>query len=304
MSRKWSSSIILLLIITNIVTLIFWMSNGEEKKPHVNNQNEQEEIVEEDALATVDESEITYDDWIDELKEKQGKKQLKNMIDREIVQQLAAEEDIEINEKLIDRELALLMTMEGVMTEKEIKQEEEKLRRDIEHRFLLEALLAEDESIPEEEVRAFYDDYHKQYNFSESIQFSHIIVDDMDTAEKAISELDEGASFQLLAEEYSTDEDTKDQGGYLGFYSKTSQFVPPGYNDIASEMEAHSYSEPFRVNDGVAILYLHRSLPSYEFTYDEIKEHIKNELALKKLEKSLTADSLWEQFDIDWVYEE
>lgn len=302
MSRKLSSSIILLLIITNVLTLIFWRSDDESKTPQVNQAN-QEESVEEDILATVGDKEITYDEWIDELKDKQGKKQLKTMIDREVVQQLAAEKGIDVNEKLLDSELALLMTMEGVMTENEIEKEEEKLRADIEHRFLLEALLTEDESISEEEVRSFYDTYHNQYDFSESIQLSHIIVDDMDTAEKVISELDDGASFQLLAQEYSTDEETNQQGGYLGFYSKKSKFIPPGYGDTASDMEAHSYSEPFKVNEGVAIVYHHRSLSSYEFTYDEIKDHIRNELALKQLKESLNADSLWDQIDVDWVFE-
>lgn len=303
MSRKLSSGIILLLIITNIVTLIFWRNDGGDGKTLVIDKGDSQQS-EEGTLATVGDKTITYDEWIDGLKEEQGKRQLKNMIDREVVQQLAEEKDIQVNDKLINRELALLMTMEGVMTEDEIEKEEEKLRADIEHRYLLEALLADGASVSEDDIRTYYDNYHNQYNFSESIQFSHIIVDDMGTAEKVITELDDGASFQLLAQEYSTDDETKDQGGYLGFYSTTSQFMPSGYSDIAEDMDEHTYSEPFRVGDDVAIIYLHRTLPAYEFEYDEIKDHIKNELALNDLEQSLTVDPLWDELDIDWVYDE
>jgi len=303
MSRKLSSGIILLLIITNIVTLIFWRNDGGDGKTLVIDNGDGQQS-EEGTLATVGDKTITYDEWIDGLKEEQGKRQLKNMIDREVVQQLAEEKDIQVNDKLINRELALLMTMEGVMTEDEIEKEEEKLRADIEHRYLLEALLADGASVSEDDIRTYYDNYHNQYNFSESIQFSHIIVDDMGTAEKVITELDDGASFQLLAQEYSTDDETKDQGGYLGFYSTTSQFMPSGYSDIAEDMDEHTYSEPFRVGDDVAIIYLHRTLPAYEFEYDEIKDHIKNELALNDLEQSLTVDPLWDELDIDWVYDE
>ncbi len=303
MSRKLSSGIILLLIITNIVTLIFWRNDGGDGKTLVIDNGDGQQS-EEGTLATVGDKTITYDEWIDGLKEEQGKRQLKNMIDREVVQQLAEEKDIQVNDKLINRELALLMTMEGVMTEDEIEKEEEKLRADIEHRYLLEALLADGASVSEDDIRTYYDNYHNQYNFSESIQFSHIIVDDMGTAEKVITELDDGASFQLLAQEYSTDDETKDQGGYLGFYSTTSQFMPAGYSDIAEDMDEHTYSEPFRVGDDVAIIYLHRTLPAYEFEYDEIKDHIKNELALNDLEQSLTVDPLWDELDIDWVYDE
>src|SRR5699024_6506400 len=134
--------------------------------------------------------------------------------------------NIQINEKLVDSEIALLMTMQGVMTQDEVEKEEESLRSDIKHRYLLEALLAEGVSIPEEEIQTFYNNYHKQYNFSESVQFSHIIVDNMDQAEKVISELDQGASFSLLAQEYSIDDETRAKGGYLGYFSTSSQFVP------------------------------------------------------------------------------
>jgi len=303
MSRKLSSGIILLLIITNIVTLIFWRNDGggHNKTPTVDNGDGQQSV--EETLATVGDKTITYDEWIEALKGEQGKRQLKNMIDREVVQQLAEEKNIQVNDKLVDREMALLMTMEGVMTEDEIEKEEEKLRTDIEHRYLLEALLADGTSVSEDDVRTYYDNYHNQYNFSASIQFSHIIVDDMDTAEKVITELDDGASFQLLAQEYSTDDETKDQGGYLGFYSTTSQFMPSGYSDVAEDMDEHTYSEPFQVGDDVAIIYLHRTLPAYEFEYDEIKDHIKNELALNELEQSLTVDPLWDELDIDWIYD-
>src|SRR5699024_4674674 len=130
------------------------------------------------------------------------------------------------------------------------------------------------------------------------------IVDNMDQAEKVISELDQGASFSLLAQEYSIDDETRAKGGYLGYFSTSSQFVPTGYYDIAKEMDEHTYSEPFKVGDGVAIIYLHRILPAYEFNYEELKDHIKNELALNELGQSLTADPLWDEFEIEWVFED
>src|SRR5699024_12252345 len=103
------------------------------------------------------------------------------------------------------------------MTQADIDKEAESFCSDIEQRYLLAALLADGASVSEDDILTYYDNYHNQYNFSKSIQFSHIIVDDMGTAEKVITALDDGASCQLLAQEYSTDDETKDQGGYLGF---------------------------------------------------------------------------------------
>src|SRR5699024_11883066 len=80
MSRKLSSGIILLLIITNIVTLIFWRNDGGDGKTLVIDNGDGQQS-EEGTLATVGDKTITYDEWIDGLKEEQGKRQLKNMIE-------------------------------------------------------------------------------------------------------------------------------------------------------------------------------------------------------------------------------
>ena len=160
-----------------------------------------------------------------------------------------------------------------------------------------------DVDIPQEDISNYYQTYKNQYDFTASMQFSHIIVDSFEIAEKVINELNDGASFHLLAQEYSTDEETNDRGGYLGFYTKTSQFIPHNYFEIAEDMEEYSYSDPFQSDNGIAILYLHRSLPSITFTYDEIKQHVKNELVLNELEQPLLTETLWEQNDIEWIFE-
>lgn len=300
MSKRLLLSIVLVLIITNIATLLFWNQNSD----HTDIDNgEGKRIKIKEPVAMIDDKEISYEDWKSSLQKDYGEIHLKKLIDREVVKELAEKRDIQINEKIIDHGVSSLATMQSVMSEDEIATVEEKWREDVLYQYQLEALLAEGITVPEEEVQEFYNIYHNQYDFSASIQFSHIIVEDFDTADKIVKELDEGASFNLLAQEYSIDEDTKDSGGYLGYFSATSQFVPTGYYDKANEMEEHSYSEPFNAGNGVAIIYLHRHLPEITFTFDELKDQIKNELALKENEQMLTADPLWEELEIDWIYE-
>lgn len=304
MSKRLLLSIILVLIITNIATLLFWNQNDDHGGTDVVIDNEEEkEIKTKEPVAIIGDMEISYSDWQSSLQKDQGEIHLKKIIDRAVVKELAEKKNIQIDEKIINHGIAVLATMQGAMTEDEIATAEEKWSEDVLYRYQLEALLAEDIAIPEEEVRSFYDVYRNQYDFSSSLQFSHIIVEDFETAEKIIKELDEGASFNLLAQEYSTDEETRDSGGYLGYFVSNSQFIPAGYYEKASEMEEHSYSEPFNAGNGVAIIYLHRHLPEITFTYDELKDQIKNELALKDKEQVLTADPLWEELDIEWIYE-
>ncbi|HLQ71326.1 MAG TPA: peptidylprolyl isomerase, partial [Bacillota bacterium] len=99
------------------------------------------------------------------------------------------------------------------------------------------------------------------------------------------------------------DEDSRDQGGYMGFYDNTSQFLPDAYLDVTKKMEEHTYSEPIQTDEGYAIVYLHSKLPKITFEYDEIKPYVEGELALKESNQDLNADKLWEQLDVDWIYE-
>ena len=298
MSKRLLLGIVIVLLITNIATLLFW-SKGETV------------VVEEDVkvrtngpVASIDGESISFEDWMRDLRHANGKQQLKTMIDRTAVKQLAKENKIEVPDKVVDRELALLTSMQGIMTKEETEEKEAGWREDIRYRYQLEALLTKDVEIDEQKIKEFYDTYKNQYNFKSAMQMSHIVVENKDVAEKVVKELDDGASFDLLAREYSIDEDSKKDGGYLGFITTTSQFFPSEYETVADKMKAHSYSEPIKVDKGFSILYLHQKLPSIEFTYDEIKPYVKSELALQEQGQSLTADPLWDKLDIEWIFEE
>lgn len=296
MTRKHLLGIIVVLLITNIATLLM-LERGKGMTIL-----EAGIVGSDEPVATINGKEITYNDWIAELHESYGRTTLKTMIDRHIVSELAADKNFEINEKVIERDLAYLTSMQGPLTEDELKQEKEKWRKEIIYRYQLEFLLTEDISIPEDEVRKYFDQYKGQYNFKPAMQLSHILVSDMETAEKVYSELEQGANFEQLAKEYSIDDETKNNGGYLGFINLNSQFFPEGYADVAKTLEEHSYSKPFTANNKVAIIYLHQTLPAIEFSYEEIKPYIKSELALHRENITLDANSLWRQVDIDWIY--
>lgn len=300
MSKKLMLGIIIVLLITNIASLFFWNS---EEGGMVLSDDEHQTINTGEAMATVNGEEISHQDWMAMLRNKHGEKELKTMIDREVVRQLADEKGIEIDEKVVEREISMIAAMQGIMTEEEFEAEKESWRDDIIYRYQLEFLLTEDTDIPEEDIEQHYNNYRDQYDFTSSLQLSHIVVEDTDTAGKIIEELENGASFDLLAQEYSIDEETNSDGGYLGFIYTTSQFMPDGYEETAAKMEENTYSEPFAAGQGVTIIYLHRALPSIEFTFEEIEPYVESELGLHELDKSLSADSLWDEMEIDWVYE-
>ncbi|QKY70912.1 peptidyl-prolyl cis-trans isomerase [Lentibacillus sp. CBA3610] len=299
MNKKLLWGMIVVLLITNITTLIFWGQTGIGSIDGGNMGIDQTEPV-----ASVGDQTISYDEWITALRENNGENQLKHLINQQVVQQLADANNVTIDEKIIAREIALLTTMQGVMTEEETNRKEAEWREDIIHRYQLEALLTADANIPDEDIRSYYEDYRDQYDVQASTQISHIVVDGFETAEKVHTELENGASFSLLAQEYSIDDETKDEGGYFGFLVNTSQFWPAGYLDKVEEMEERTYSEPFQSNENVVIIYLHRKLPPITFDYEEMKPYVERELAMDELDQSLSAESLWDELDVEWMYEE
>lgn len=286
-------------MITNIATLFLW----KKDETFIQDDATGIKIYSNKNVAAINGKKISYEDWLHSMQNKYGKNHLKLMIDHEIVRQLAEEKGIRIPDKIIDRELSLLVTTQGLMSDDELEDQKQRWQADIVYRYQLEALLTEDIQIAEEEVRTFYDNYSNQYHFSPMIQLSHIVVESEAIANKVMNELKEGALFHLLAEEYSLDDETKANGGYLGFYSENADHLPTIYYDTVSDMEPDSFSHPVQINDGVAIIYFHQYLPEITFTYDELKYFIKNELALKQLGFDHTADVFWEDFDIEWVYD-
>lgn len=293
--------IIIVLLVTNVLTIIALGKKDSSLDGEFTLDNE-DKIAKKDPVATINGEEVFYEDWMSLLRREYGKQHLKTLIDHSVVEQLAKQKDIQIEEKLIDHGVALLTTMQGVLQEEEFTRLEEKWRGDLLYQHQLEELLTEQEEVSEQDIQQHYNQYQNQYNFTAALQLSHVIVENIETAEKVIEELDEGASFDLLAMEYSVDEETKSDGGYLGYFAKTSQFLPTGYYDLAKNMTEGSYSESLQTDQGVAIVYLHRKVPEINFTYEEMKDEIRREIVLNRSKQTLSADTLWKELDIDWIY--
>lgn len=301
MRKKTLFQVIIVLIALNIATLYLLQKDSSASNPikKVDDKN----VNTNDVVASIGDYSITYGDWINQLRDVHGESELKELINKELVRQAGKEKEITVDEKIIERDIALLATMQHGLAEEEMEKEKERWKKQIVHRYTLEALLTDGQTVDEDKVKDYYDTYKNQYNFKESVQISHILVSDMEEAAQVKGELDDGAPFELLAQEYSLDDDTKNNGGYLGHLSSSSQFMPEGYFKKAKALESFSYSEPFEVDQGAAILYLHEHYPSYEFTYDELQPYIEREFILKDTEEIMKSTDLWEAYDVEWLYE-
>ncbi|WP_058305670.1 peptidylprolyl isomerase [Gracilibacillus massiliensis] len=299
-SRLVLWSIILLLLITNITTLLLFSgdNSGEEYRLDENTKIDRNK-----PLAEIENQEILYQDWMDQLVSLYGEQVLSDMIDQEVVFQLAEKEGIEINPKIIQREISRMMVMQGLQSAEERESKITEWTEQIEFRYFLQQLLTKDVSVSESEIEEYFNTYQGQYQFDDMVQLSHILVSNQQEAELVIAKLEEGDSFSQVAQEYSTDEETVNQGGYLGYYSETSSFIPDQYYEEATSIEEGTYSEPLLVGSGYAIIFHHQHLSAIELNYEEAYQEVKQDIALDRMDTEVDAALLREQLEVDLIYE-
>ncbi len=157
---------------------------------------------------------------------------LDRMIEQRLIIQAAAEEGITVTDEEVDASIQSLISEIGEeafrqhladqgMSEEEFR---ESLRREMIASRMLDKVA---QSVPTHgpEVRA-----------------RHILVATQEEAEQILQQLNAGADFAALAQQYSLDESTKDRGGDLGFFPRGTLTLP--------EVEEVAFSlQPGQISD-------------------------------------------------------
>ncbi len=103
------------------------------------------------------------------------------------------------------------------------------------------------ESIPEEEVRAYYDSHDAEFHRPEMVRASHILLDTREEAVAAIAELQgqDARAFRQAARERSVDTETKLRGGDLRYFTQEGR----GINAQDAEVDPAIVAAAFRLQE-------------------------------------------------------
>ena len=281
------------LILVNCLTIAFFLS-----KTNLAGRT----LLNKEAVATIGKKAILRQEWLNELEARYGKDVLKEMVDQKVVEEMAAKYKIKVSGRDVEREFKMLQATTNSFT-KQNNKNEKRWKEQIRINLLLEELLTKDVKVSKSELESYYEKNKDLFNVPSAYHVSQIVVATLEEADKAIQELAHGSDFSTLAMERSSDEFSANEGGDIGFISEGDERYPSQYIEIAKELKKDSYSLPIKVDEGYAILKLEGKITGRKYTFADVKEQIRRQIAIEQMKSPASASTFWDDAGVEWFYE-
>jgi foldase protein PrsA len=279
------------LVVMNVITFTIimikpqWLMNG---------------IGNREIVATIDHQKISRQEWLNEMEARYGKSILREMIDQQVIEQMAKKHKIRVSKQDINRELTLLKTTSFLA---EQDQDEERLKKQIKSSLLLEEILTKDAVVSEKKMKQYYQQNKSLFDIPTTYHLSQIVVKSKSDAQQTIKELKQGSSFSVLAMERSIDEFSANQGGDIGYVSKADEKIPSQLLNEVDQLKVGDWSQPLKTADGYTIYFLHEQIPAKKYAFKDVKNQIRRQIAIEEMDTPVTVNAFWEEAKVEWFYE-
>lgn len=251
-------------------------------------------------VASVNGKSIKRETWMAAMEEEIGRETLLDLVNEKVMEAAAKKYKIDVTDKEIEFELALLRTVDNqAYTGMDTEKEQQKIRSTI----ILEKVLTKDVVIDDKEIKANYNENESMYNIATAYRTAIIVLPSKGIAEQVLSELSGGSSFDVLAKERSVDIASANLGGDVGYVNGATENVDKAIIQAASSMKKDTTSDIITLNNGgYAIIHVSDVIKGKRFKFKEAKGYIKRELGLEQLPESVSTEAFWEEFDAKWFY--
>ncbi|WNS76760.1 peptidylprolyl isomerase [Bacillus sp. DTU_2020_1000418_1_SI_GHA_SEK_038] len=226
-----------------------------------------------DVVVQTKAGDITKDELYDAMKEKTGEAVLRELVYEKVLSKNYNVSDEELNEKIDELKEQLGPNFEMALLQYGYKDEDE-LKDTFRTGLMQEKAAIKDIKVTEEEVKEYYENYKPQ------IKARHILVEDEKTANEVKKKLDEGAKFEDLAKEYSTDTGSAANGGDLGWFGPGR--MVPEFENASYALEVNEISAPVKSQHGYHIIQVTEKKDKKSF--DEMKEKMEYEIKVSQLD--------------------
>ncbi|QTD40269.1 peptidyl-prolyl cis-trans isomerase [Sporosarcina sp. Te-1] len=277
-----------ILLFTNLLWFIGWLI--PDKRP----------IEATEEVASVAGKPITRADWLRAMEKKVGRDVLLELVNERVMEEAAKKYGIKVSDDEINLELALITVVDGqTHSGLDVEETRQKLRSNL----ILEKVLTNDVVITDKTVKAYYEENESLYNIQTAYRTAAIFLPTEEEAEKTMEELEKGSDFNALAKERSTDLASASLGGDLGYLNASSETVDEAIIKALPTVKEGGTSDVIRLQTGTyAVIQVKEIIDGRSFSYEEVKDHIRRELALEQLSQSVAPEAFWKEFDAEWFY--
>lgn len=285
--------VIAALVVLNALTFFYFLSKSETASGfHKDGET----------VATVGKDSISREEWLNEMEARYGKDTLRELIDRKVISQMAKKYKITVPQADVERELRMFQTAYGGLSSNK-SEDLGRWKNQIELSLLLEEILTKDAVVSDAEMKSYYEKNKTLYDVPAAYHLSHIVVKTKEEADQAIKELEGGSGFETLARERSEDEFTAGEGGDIGFIQAGDERFPGEYAVTAQKLDEGQWSKPVKIGEGYAIIKLHDKMPEKKYSFKEVKDEIRRQIALAQLGTPPSAKALWDEAGVKWFFE-
>lgn len=288
--------LLLVLFIGNLLWFVLWLLPNDDSS----SENDGSE-----PIATVDGEAITNQQWLAAMESRYGKETLRNLVNEAVMEKAAEKYKIKVSDEEIDLEIALLRSAQDANDTTLHSLSTEQLRQKVRAQLILDKVLTNDVVVEDNEAESYYEENQSFYNIPTTYRTSLIVVNSKEDAERVEKELKNGSEFDVLAREHSVDAASASLGGDIGFVSSEQAPIDTAIFTVVQKLKEQETSKPFVLRDGrYAIATVSEIIEGHSFSYDEVEEQVKRQLALEQLPPSITPEAFWTEFDAQWIYEE
>ncbi|MGM0889271.1 MAG: peptidylprolyl isomerase [Bacillota bacterium] len=239
-------------------------------------------------IASIDGEKINEDELYDALVAGYGADTLDLLITNKLVELEAEKAGIKIKDAEIQKEIDVMVESYG--DEKSLKEQLEAsgssmdaLKKDIVVYLQTKKLVEPRITVTDDEISTYFEDNKDTFAQAEQVEASHILVEDEKTAKKVAKELAAGGDFAKLAAEYSTDTETADNGGSLGYFGKGDMVEE--FEDVAFDLDINKVSDPVKTEYGYHIIKVTGKKEAKKANLEDSKEVIKETLLSERLQE-------------------
>ncbi|RXI99883.1 foldase [Anaerobacillus alkaliphilus] len=229
-------------------------------------------------VAEIEGQAITEAEFVEALKEKHGEAVLFSLVQDKIF--AAHAQRLNVTDEDIDKEL------NEVRDAYDLGEDEaflsflntqgfssiEDFRNLVMQHLVVQKVASEGAVVTEEEVRA-------EYEAGRELEASHILVQDLETAEEILAKLNQGEDFAELAQEYSIDPGSGAAGGSLGSFERGR--MVPEFEQAAFSLAVGEISDPVQSDFGYHIIKVTERTP-FEESFEDVKDELEALLARRQ----------------------